>query len=195
MLTSMTLHDHDEAAAWISRAPRVPDDWFRRPSRLHGVRHTQRVHIHARRLTGELGWPRADVGLLLRAALWHDIGREGDGVEPSHGLGSVARADELGLTASLADEDAAVVRFAIERHSLADRDARPHAAVLAVADDRARRLADPARALRVLWLLKDADALDRVRLGVGEGADPRRLRHRQAVRLLGFSAALYELMR
>ena len=46
------------------------------------------------------------------------------------------------------------------------------AAELAASDDPARRLAEPERALRVLWLLKDADALDRVRLGFGECAGP-----------------------
>jgi HD superfamily phosphodiesterase len=191
----MTSRDQDEATRWATRAPDVPQAWFRRWSSLHGVRHTQRVHIHAQRLAGELAWPGADVDVLLRAALWHDIGRRGDGVEPSHGLGSVLRADELGFMTALRDEDAAVVRFAIERHSLADRDAEQHAAQLAVTDDRARRLADPARALRILWLLKDADALDRVRLGFGEAADPRQLRHPQTVALLGFAEALYAVMR
>ena len=146
------------------------------------MRHTQRVHIHAQRLTEELEWPAEDRELVLHAALWHDIGRLGDGVEPGHGAGSVERADELGLTAALSDEDAAVVRFAILRHSLPDDGAIEHAEGLAAADDPARRLADPERALRVLWLLKDADALDRIRLGFGEQADPRQLRHPRTVR-------------
>jgi HD superfamily phosphodiesterase len=187
----MTDRDQEDAALWATRAPRVPEGWFRHRSRLHGVRHTQRVHIHAQRLTGQLGWPRADQELVLSAALWHDIGRKGDGVEPAHGRGSVARADELALTAELSDADAAVVRFAIERHSLSDGGAEQLAAELAGAHDPARRLAEPERALRVLWLLKDADALDRIRLGFGERADPRQLRHPQTVELIGFAEALY----
>jgi HD superfamily phosphodiesterase len=180
-----------EAALWASRAPYVDDAWFRRWSSLHGARHTQRVHIHAQRLTEELGWSAADRGLALRAALWHDIGRLGDGIEPGHGAGSIERADELGLLATLPDEDAAVVRFAILRHSLPDDGALEHAEGLAAAGDPARRLADPQRALGVLWLLKDADALDRVRLGFGEQADPRQLRYPGAERLIGFAQALY----
>ncbi len=178
---------------WAARAPHVAEHWFRHHSRLHGVSHTERVHIHAQRLLERLAWPRDDAGLVLRAALWHDIGRQGDGVEPSHGQGSADRADELGLTEDLAVPDAAIVRFAIVRHSLSDRGAAEHAAELARDSDEARRLADPERALRVLWLLKDADALDRIRLGFGECADPRQLRHAATVEMIDFAAALYGL--
>jgi hypothetical protein len=181
---------HDEAAFWLGRAPHVPGDWFTRRSSLHGVAHTQRVHIHAQRLTGLLDRPLPESALVLRAALWHDIGREGDGVEPVHGLLSAARADELGLLAQLTPPDAAVVRFAIERHSLGDAGAGERAASLAAASDPARRLTDPERALRVLWLLKDADALDRVRLGAGERPDPRQLRYRETAGLVEFADAL-----
>jgi HD superfamily phosphodiesterase len=180
-----------EATAWAARAPEVPQEWFRRHSRLHGPGHTRRVHVHAQRLLGQLGWSEADAALVLRAVLWHDIGRLGDGVEPDHGRLSAERADELGLTASLAPADAAVVRFAIRRHSLRDRGADEEAARLAATADPARRLAQPERALRVLRVLKDADALDRVRLGFGEQADPRQLRHPETIGLIPFASALY----
>jgi hypothetical protein len=49
--------------------------------------------------------------------------------------------------------------------------------------------------LRILWLLKDADALDRVRLPRWERADPRRLRHPEAERLLPFAEKLYAALR
>ena len=180
-----------EARAWLARRPDVAQDWFRRYSSLHGVTHTQRVHVHAQRLLEQLEWNEADRELVLRAALYHDIGRFGDGVEPEHGASSVERADEQGRLADLVAEDAAVVRFAILRHSLRDGGAPGLAAELAAGDDPARRLAEPERALRVLWLLKDADALDRVRLGFGECADPRQLRHEATIKLIPFAAALY----
>jgi hypothetical protein len=85
------------------------------------------------------------------------------------------------------------VRFAITRHSLRDRGAEEEAARLATVDDEARRLAQPERALRVLWLLKDADALDRVRLDPGE-PDPRRLRHPETIELIPFAGALYAVL-
>jgi HD superfamily phosphodiesterase len=178
-----------EARAWLARRPDVAQDWFRRYSSLHGVTHTQRVHVHAQRLLEQLAWNEADRELVLRAALWHDVGRCGDGVEPGHGASSVERADKQGRLADLVAEDAAVVRFAILRHSLRDSGAPGLAAELAAGDDPARRLAEPERALRVLWLLKDADALDRVRLD--ERADPRQLRHEATIKLIPFAAALF----
>jgi HD superfamily phosphodiesterase len=178
-----------EARAWLARRPDVQQHWFRRSSRLHGVTHTQRVYVHVERLLEQLAWNEADGELVLRAALCHDIGRFGDGVEPGHGASSVEWADERGRLADLAADDAAVVRFAILRHSLRDSGAPGLAAELAASGDPARRLAEPERALRVLWLLKDADALDRVRLG--ECADPQQLRFEATIKLIPFAAALY----
>jgi hypothetical protein len=190
----MTSPHHADAVAWAARAPYVDDEWFRRHSRLHGAGHTRRVHVHAQRLLEQLGWERADAELVLHAALWHDIGRESDGVEPEHGRRSAERADELGLTAKLSSADAAIVRFAILRHSLSDSGAAPLAAELSAGEDDSRRLTDPDRALRVLRLLKDADALDRVRLGFGERADPCQLRHQETVQLIPFASALYAVL-
>ena len=192
----MTSPHHADAVAWAARAPDVADALVPPPdSRLHGAGHTRRVHVHAQRLLEQLGWERADAELVLHAALWHDIGREGDGVEPEHGRRSAERADELGLTATRSTrDDAAIVRFAILRHSLPDSGAAPLAAELAASEDDSRRLADPERALRVLRLLKDADALDRVRLGFGERADPRQLRHQETIQLIPFASALYAVL-
>ena len=56
-------------------------------------------------------------------------------------------------------------------HALAER------AVLALlAGCSARKNADPQQALRVLWVLKDADGLDRVRLEPHDGLNPKKLR-------------------
>jgi hypothetical protein len=213
----MTSHD-GEAQAWAARAPHVPHAWFVHPSRLHGVRHTQRVHIHAQRLTSELRWDDADTSLVLRAALWHDIGRTNDGEDPRHGAQSAARLLELGLLDGSAEPDGDLVLFAIVHHCLRDEDARealpwwhaarlrgaarrpggaraagadvdPHATTGAVP----RPLVEPERALRILWLLKDADALDRVRLQAWEAADPGMLRFPETAALLPFADALYRL--
>jgi HD superfamily phosphodiesterase len=162
---------------------------------LHGPAHTRRVHVHAQRLLSALGWTDADARLVLSAALWHDIGRIDDGVEPIHGARGAARADQLGLTAGLSPGEAMIVRFAICRHSLPDLGAAEHAQRLAAEPDAAHRLTQPQRALRVLWLLKDADALDRVRLGWGERADPRQLRHPESVTMIAFADELLAVLR
>jgi putative nucleotidyltransferase with HDIG domain len=174
-----------DAAAWAARAPEVPSEWFVRPSILHGVSHTQRVHVHAQRLTSELGWAQHDSQLVLTAALWHDIGRTDDGVDSSHGARSAARAVQLGLPDALAPDDADVILFAIVWHCLPDE--RAGAA--------ARRLAEPERALRILWLLKDADALDRVRLMPWEAADPAQLRFPHDAESTEFAGRLFAVIR
>ena len=43
-------------------------------------------------------------------------------------------------------------------------------------------------------MLKDADALDRIRLGFGEQADPRQLRDPRTVQLIDFAEALYKAL-
>ena len=165
------------------------------------------MHIHAQRLTSELRWGDADVRLVLSAALWHDIGRTNDGEDPRHGAQSAARALRLGLLEALPTAEADLVLFALVHHCLDDEDAEDgvtwwHAARLRGAArrpgdespaDEARRLAEPERALRILWLLKDADALDRVRLHPWEAADPARLRHPQTAALLQFAEELYRV--
>ena len=193
-----------EAATWAARAPRVPAQWFardvvpsaKRGSALHGVCHTQRVHIHAQRLTRELGWAELDAQLALKAALWHDIGRTDDGEDDGHGAQSAARAAQLGLTEALAPADAAAVLFAVFFHCLPDETAEEEAPRWHEEREGrgAGRLPDPGQALRILWLLKDADALDRVRLGPWEAADPQLLRHPETEAHLPFAAALYDLL-
>ena len=176
----------DDAGAWAGRAADVPAEWFTRDySWLHGAHHTQRVHIHARRLVRELRWQEEDVRVVLSAALWHDIGRVDDGWDLRHGARSAARVVELGLHESLAEADARLALFAVRYHCRSDG----HGALRAAGQD------DPERALRILWLLKDADALDRVRLGDGAyEVDATTLRHRCTMEMVGFAEELLAIM-
>ena len=128
---------HADAVAWAARAPYVADDWFRHaPGCTVPATPGACTCTRSGCSSSSAGSP-SDAELVLHAALWHDIGREGDGVEPEHGRRSAERADELGLTAKLPSADAAVVRFAILRHSLPDSGAAPLAAELAASEDEA----------------------------------------------------------
>ena len=177
-----------DARVWAGRAVAVPADWFAHESWLHGVHHTQRVHIHAQRLVRKLRWSDADARVVLSAVLWHDIGRVNDGWDRRHGAFSVARAKKLGLHATLSDDDAKLALFAIRYHCRSDERGERRA----VGQD------DPDRALRILWLLKDADALDRVRLAApGNGAyevDSRTLRYPCAPAMIDFAVDLLSVM-
>jgi len=143
------------------------------------------VHIHAQRLVRELRWPEADACIALSAALWHDVGRVNDGWDPGHGALSAARVVELGLHESLSEADAQAALFAIRYHCRSDG----HGSLRAAGQD------DPERALRILWLLKDADALDRVRLGDGAyEVDSTALRHECTIAMVGFAEELLSAM-
>ena len=177
-----------EAQLWAARVDEVPAAWFLRPDGaygIHGVGHTRRVCVHVLRLSAALDLPRRLRDLTLTAARWHDLGRTCDGVEPGHGARSVRRVRELGLAdelvtaGGLSPADLELVLFAIHHHSLDD--------------DTARRAAADRDAFSVLWLLKDADALDRVRLGGGDGVDPAYLRHPCAAGFIDFAWELYAL--
>ncbi len=174
----------DDARAWAGRAADVPAEWFTRLSGLHGVRHTQRVHIHAQRLVRELDWQDDDAQVVLQAALWHDIGRVNDGWDPRHGELSAERVADRRLDAGLSAADSRIARYAIRYHCRSD----------GRGERRAIDEADPERALRVLWLLKDADALDRVRLAPpGQGAyaiDSTTLRHPGTIEMIEFAEEL-----
>jgi HD superfamily phosphodiesterase len=152
------------------------------------VRHTQRVHIHAQRLVRGLDWPEHDARVVLEASLWHDIGRVNDGWDPRHGALSAERVVGCGLDAALSAADALIARFAIRYHSRSDGRGAP----------RANDEADPDCALRALWLLKDADALDRVRLAPpGQGAceiDSTTLRHTCTIEMVEFAEELLAVM-
>ena len=150
--------------------------------------------MHAQRLLERLCWDPADSQLVLHAALWHDIGRAGDGVEPEHGLRSAERADELGLTATLDPDDAAVVRFAILRHSLRDRGAAELAAELAASADRARRLAQPERTLASCGSSRTRTPSTACASASASVPIPRQLRHAESIDLIPFASALYAVL-
>ena len=172
-----------EAQDWAARAPVVPAGWFTAPHGIHGVRHTQRVCLHAVRLAHELGWDEPDIRLALLAALWHDIGRTSDGRDPWHGRESVRRVKAWRLAGELTPASREIVFFAIRYHAMRDE----------TGESAASELADPACALRLLWLLKDADGLDRVRLGP-RGLDPAQFRSPQAAASVDFARALLEAL-
>jgi hypothetical protein len=158
--------------------------WFVRPHTIHGLTHTRRVLIHALALAQPAELDPVELEALVYAAAWHDIGRTHDDVDPDHGRKSLARIVDLNLACDLAPEVLEPLFFAIEWHATDDalavqaapatpprvvapgahapegapqHEAAPGADLGAHAPVRDPRL-------RVLWTLKDADGLDRVRI-------------------------------
>lgn len=141
--------------------------WFllQPPSDLHGAGHTARVMVWAAVLTQGTEWFEP----VVWAAACHDLRREDDGADPGHGFRAGAWV----------------------REALADRLLRPPGELELIASacdwhvcpDRAARWNHP-----TLWLLKDADGLDRVRL---YDLDPRFLRHPETKRWVEPARALF----
>ena len=113
---------------------------------------------------------------LFRAAAYHDVGRTFDGYDLDHGARSAQRLEELtGQTG----EALAELQAAVTAHALPD--ARLEETVHAF------HPADFDRAVELTRLLKDADNLDRVRLG---DLKVKFLRHESAKNLADFALRL-----
>ena len=114
---------------------------------------------------------------VFRAASYHDVGRTFDGYDVDHGARSALRLAELtGQTGEALRE----LQAAVTAHARPDREMEA-----VVASFHPQNLP---RALELTRLLKDADNLDRVRLG---DLDPRFLRHSSAKALTGFAERLF----
>ncbi len=144
----------------------IPIDpvWFVRPDgrdasrTIHGVAHATRVHIHALELAETLDMAPWERSALHYAAMWHDIGRTHDGVDYYHGAKSAGKVVGLGLHTDLDPVILEAVLFAVTHHCGDETHA----------ESAALRSHDPEATLRIFRVLKDADALDRVRLGRGD---------------------------
>ncbi len=158
--------------------------WFERPQSIHGITHVRRVLIHAQAIAAARDVDPDWFESLVLAAAWHDIGRKHDGREPEHGPNSVAKVRRLGLDTGVHPLVLARALFAIEWHSVPDHQAIDHAATLDP-----DHIPEPGTMLRVLWLLKDADGLDRVRIA---DLDPGQLRYEESLRFVDRAEELYE---
>ncbi len=160
--------------------------WFERPDGIHGVSHTRRVLIHAQAIAVARDIdPDWFVSLVLAVA-WHDIGRTHDGREPEHGPNSAEKVRRLGLGSGVEAETLARTLFAIEWHSVPDPVAIDRAIALGP-----RHRPEVGTLLRILWLLKDADGLDRVRIS---DLDPGQLRYHESLGLVERAHQLLEQM-
>lgn len=120
----------------------------------HDMIHSAQVLLLACAIiqTGKLKLTVAELKQLSQVIVYHDIGRNNDGKDDRHGLASRQIYEE-----SRCD---AVTSFLIEFHCRNDEDAYHY---LQTSDIKAKQ-----RAWLLYRILKDADALDRVRFGIYE---------------------------
>ena len=147
------------------------EDYFDRPRSIHGVKHAYRVLFHTLLLCELCKTPEPDKELLVSAALFHDIGRDNDGLCFKHGKRSVEKMAALNL--SPADpESAAISDFIITYHCIDDSRAEADLHILPNVFHE--------RTWRLFRILKDSDGLDRVRIG---DLDVHYLRNPESARL------------
>ena len=152
-----------------------PPGRFRHASERHGQKHVARVMVHAFRLLGLTGHPEETLRLWASVYL-HDLERTHDGRCSRHGRDAarlLERSPELERFfrgAGLEDNDLEAVKIAVSRHCGGPE---PVAG-------------EPQATL--IRLLKDADGLDRVRLG---DLDPSYFRFPVTPSLVLFAERLY----
>jgi hypothetical protein len=152
-----------------------PPELFLHPSYLHGQAHVARVLVHALRLIEATG-AEEEAPRLWAAVYLHDIARRHDGGCRRHGADAWARlaglpyVQTLFVIAGVSPEDHSAIEAAVTRHCNGEPSpGEPH--------------------YRLMALLKDADGLDRVRLG---DLRPEWLRHDEARRMVAFAQRLYD---
>jgi len=152
---------------------------------LHGVNHTRRVAFNARLLADIDGLSEEDKKVLLAAAMYHDIGRVNDDEDSEHGSYSVKKMQSRNLLSEFSDEDKDLIYFLIYEHSLPKRKNKEDISEL--------QPGLKERYSRLLKYLKDADKLDRVRLGRYDGLNTSRLELPTSLKLvkLAYQSYLY----
>lgn len=151
---------------------------FRHASRIHGQSHVARVMVHALRLIEATGWEE-EAARLWAAVYLHDLERTHDGRCHRHGEDAVARwrtQETLRLhifSAGVDQADREAVELAVTLHCQPDSEMPPKTH----------------EHWRLVALMKDADGLDRVRLG---DLDPKFLRLPESEAMIGFAQTLYD---
>lgn len=155
-------------------------------SLVHGVEHTSRVVLYTLLLTTLDGISEHDKELLLIAARYHDIGRRDDSVNREHGEWGVKKIRELGLLDELAEDDKEIVEFVIKQHFLSKEENLKALKEISFWKRKKYEI--------ILNYLKDADALDRVRIGnENMQLDPDRLRGETAKSLINLVHAIFKV--
>lgn len=145
-------------------------EWLKHPSYYHGVGHLTRVFILQELICNLLDQKGVSVdrSAVRYAAMAHDLGRVNDFEDPSHGMNS-AKWMKDNLTNVLAPETLDTATYIVHWHSLPDGEAPVMTTELKV--------------------LKDADGLDRARLG---DMDESYLRLDVSKSLIGTAQKLFE---
>lgn len=153
----------------------LKEAYFDHPGLLHGINHTYRVMYHVVNIGRKAGLT-GEILPAWCAAFIHDMARQHDGYCTEHGQWSAERKllrfEQLFRDSGVDDNDIQAIRLAVINHSQrSEIDAgHPH--------------------YKTVALLKDADALDRIRIGEGN-LRVKYLRYPETIGLIDFAKELY----
>ncbi|MCK4679294.1 MAG: hypothetical protein KAT48_14260 [Bacteroidales bacterium] len=154
----------------------LSEDDFSCYSIKHGINHTYRVMIHCISLGGKLKNIQSTRRSFC-AAFIHDLARRHDGYCTKHGLWAVQEKlpqfSGMFHSMGLSEDDFEAIELAVVNHSERNEISDRHLYYTTVA------------------LLKDADALDRVRLGE-DNLNPKFFRLDESQHLIPFAKRLFE---
>lgn len=155
------------------------------PSEVHGINHTARVMLLAKILT-EIDCLDEDTQkLIVTSARYHDIGRVDDKESKEHGKYSKDILRKENLLKNFLKSDRKIIEFAVEQHSLSAKENEEALKKLPFWQKKKYTV--------VLHYLKDADALDRVRIANQSAKlDASRLRTTTAKQLVDFATANFK---
>ncbi|MCD4681950.1 MAG: HD domain-containing protein [Bacteroidales bacterium] len=150
-------------------------DYFDHDSSLHGINHTYRVMCLILSI-GEAAGLNREVELAFCAAYIHDLARKHDGYCDQHGLWAtqykLPEFKSFFKKMGIKESEITLIGTAVKNHS------------------EQNELQTENNAYKITALLKDADALDRVRLG-DENLNTDYLRFPESVKLIHFAKKLY----
>jgi len=153
----------------------LKESYFDHHSHLHGISHTYRVMYHVLNI-GKMEGLNHEIKLAFCAAFIHDMARRHDGYCTEHGVWSsksklpVFR--NLFVETGIEADGLRAIKLAVSNHSIRYEIRKDHPYYTTVA------------------LLKDADALDRIRIGENN-LKPQYLRYSESHNFIGFAKELY----
>ena len=153
----------------------LKDNYFDHQSNLHGINHTYRVMCNCLYLGSILNFHR-ETKLAFLSAFIHDMSRKHDGYCTEHGLWAskekIPLFKKLFYSINVSDNDIEEIRIAVKNHSEFFELSK----------------ADPF--YNTTAILKDADALDRIRISANN-LKIEFFRFNQSKKIVGFAKKLY----
>jgi hypothetical protein len=153
----------------------LKQEYFRRPSELHGFGHTYRVMCHVLVIGNEMKLVKEKRSAFC-AAFIHDMSRKHDGFSLGHGPRAakekVTEFMPMFMRNGLGEEDRETIQAAVANHS------------------QYAEFKESSPFYMVTALLKDADALDRIRMGSGN-LNRKYLRLEDSGKLIDHAAELF----